>query len=328
MANAHEQQWDVKDPTTDSSAIDSLFPATIQAANLLSKDPELVLQLQAALPHVPALPRVLQSDSHDLVEASADSSKEDVIAESWLPGAGEHNSENVGLEPVWPYNLIGDASPLFALARRTYYHRPNPNTSDWGFDPIQAARLQLNGEVGSTLVAITQKFQGFVNGMAKFEPTSKEFYVEQTGVVADALQEALVQDYDGLIRIAPAVPPGWNVDGSVYVRGKTKVDVQTRNGVVVTLVIESGVNQSLKVRNPWPGKPVDVISVKAGKTGAVMSRESNGEIEFSAAAGVSYLIDHHDQPIARDRFKMVSGAPARKPKRMGPVQIGIFSDDR
>ena len=39
-----------------------------------------------------------------------------------------------------------------------------------------------------------------MNGMAKWEETGKEFYVEQTGVVADALQEALVQDYDGLIQ--------------------------------------------------------------------------------------------------------------------------------
>lgn len=33
-----------------------------------------------------------------------------------------------------------------------------------------------------------------------------EFYIEQVGVVAAALQEALVRYYDGLIRIAPAVP--------------------------------------------------------------------------------------------------------------------------
>jgi hypothetical protein len=184
--------------------------------------------------------------------ASADAEGTDVIAESYLPGAENHNIENIGLEPVWPYAIIGDASPIFALAQRTYEHRPNISAADWSFDPIQAARLDLGAEVGSTLVETTQKFQGFVNGMAKWEPSAREFYVEQAGVVADALQEALVQDYDGVIRIAPAIPPGWDFDGSVYVTGKTKVDVQVRDGKATTVVIESGTAQKLKIRNPWP----------------------------------------------------------------------------
>jgi hypothetical protein len=33
-----------------------------------------------------------------------------VIAESYLPAAHNHNAENIGLEPVWPYNVIGDTN--------------------------------------------------------------------------------------------------------------------------------------------------------------------------------------------------------------------------
>lgn len=325
-SNAHETQWDVTDPTTDIAAIMALYPATIQAANLLGKDPDLVRQLQAALPKVPPLPRTAAAGPHTLLTASADAAEDDVIAASWLPGAEQHNIENIGLEPVWPYDLIGDTSPLFALARRTYVHRPNPVAVDWGFDPIQAARLQLGSEVGSTLVQTTQKFQGFVNGMAKWEAGAQEPYVEQTGVVADALQEALVQDYDGVIRIAPAIPPGWDFDGSVYVRGKTKVDVQTRNGAVTVVVIEAGTAQTIKMRNPWPGQPVDVFS---GKTVAkVVARTSGSQIEFDAAAGATYLVENHDQPIANAPFAPVSGNPASSPKKLGAVQIGLFRGDQ
>ena len=53
--NAHEQQWDVTDSTTDISAIKALYPATIEAAKLLDKDPDLVNKLQAALPKIPPL---------------------------------------------------------------------------------------------------------------------------------------------------------------------------------------------------------------------------------------------------------------------------------
>ena len=72
------------------------------------------------------------------------------------------------------------------------------------------------------------------------------------------------------------------------VRGKTKVDVQTRDGAVVTLVIESGSDQPMKIRNPWPGKPVDVIAAKTGKK--LVSAAAGPVIEFTAKAGESYSV--------------------------------------
>jgi len=248
-----------------------------------------------------------------------------VIAESYLPSAEDHNIENIGLEPVWPYDLIGDTSPLFPLALRTYAHRPNSSAVDWSFDPIQAARLGLGSEVGSTLVETTQRFQGFVNGMSKWESSAKEFYVEQTAVVADALQEALVQDYDGVIRIAPAIPPGWDFDGSVYVRGNTKVDVQTRNGAVANILIEAGTSQPLKIRNPWPGKPLDVISARTGKT--IVTVVVGPVIEFAGSAGASYVVEKQGSAAAELRFPPVSGARAIAAKKLGRVQIGLLANN-
>ena len=321
-SNAHETQWDVIDPTTDIAAIRALYPATIEAAKLLGKDADLVRQLQAALPKVPPLPRTQQTGPRTLLPTSADGGGADVIAESYLPAAEDHNIENIGLEPVWPFGIIGDSSPLFALAQRTFAHRPNISAVDWSSDPIQAARLGLGSEVGSTLIATTQRFQGFVNGMAKWEASAKEFYVEQAAVVADALQEALVQDYDGMIRVAPSIPPGWDFDGTVYVRGNSKVDVQTRDGEVTTVVIEAGTSRSFKIRNPWPGKPVDVLRAKTGK--AVVTREVGPVLEFSGTAGATYVVKKHGVGGAMVPIPSVKGTPAIEAKRLGPVQIGIF----
>jgi alpha-L-fucosidase 2 len=322
-SNAHETQWDVTDPTTDISAILAFYPAIIKAANLLGKDAALVRELKAALPKLPPLPRTKPMAPHTLLAAFADADANDVIAESYQPGAEVHNIENIGLEPVWPYDIIGDTSPLFPLAQRTYAHRANSSVVDWSFDPIQAARLQLGGEVASTLSETTQKFQCFVNGMAKWEASATEFYVEQTGVVADALQESLVQDYDGVIRIAPAIPPGWDFDGSVCVRGKTKVDVQTRNGSVTTVVIEAGIPQRLKVRNPWPSEPVDVVSADTGN--AVVSATST-ILEFETVAGRIYILQRHEK--GGTLLEPISGTPATSAKRFGRVQIGLFRDDK
>ena len=43
VANAHETQWAVQDPTTDIAADQALFPAVISAATLLSTDSSLVV---------------------------------------------------------------------------------------------------------------------------------------------------------------------------------------------------------------------------------------------------------------------------------------------
>ena len=143
-------------------------------------------------------------------------------------------------------------SPLFPLAKRTYANRLFKGVADWSFDPIQAARLHLGSDVESTLVTITEHSQLTPNGFANWDREYGEFYIEETGIVADALQEALVQDYDGVIRIGPAIPSAWDFDGSVFVRGRTKVDVEARNGEVVLAVIEAGSTAPIRVRNPWP----------------------------------------------------------------------------
>ncbi|MBT9332432.1 glycosyl hydrolase family 95 catalytic domain-containing protein [Paracidobacterium acidisoli] len=320
-SNAHETQWDVIDPTTDLAGIKTLYPETIEAAKLLGKDPDLIRQLQAALSKIPAFPRTQESGPLTLLPPTADASGQDVIAASYQPAAEKHNIENIGLEPVWPYGLIGDASPDFALARRTYEHRPFVAQADWSCDPMQAARLDLGSEVQATLVSLTEHYQEFANGLANWGGHFGEFYVEESGVVADALQEALVQDYDGLIRIAPAIPSGWDFDGSVYVRGKTKVDVQVTKGVVTTAVIEAGTTEQLKVRNPWPGRKVDVISSTGAKA---ITADSGPVLTFHAVAGTRYLLAPQDAPSSAQPFAPVTGTPATAAKRLGPVQIGLF----
>jgi hypothetical protein len=325
-SNAHETQWDVTDPTTDIAAARALYPVTIEAAKLLGKDDALILQLQAALPKIPPFPRTQDTGSRTLLPPSADASGQDVIAESYLPGAENHNAENIGLEPVWPYSLVGDASPLFALARRTYEHRLFRGVADWSFDPIQAARLDLGSEVGKTLEQVTERSQHSINGLANWDKQYGEFYIEQTGVVAAALEEMLVQDYDGLLRLAPAVPPGWDVDGSVYVGGRTKVDVQVTDGIVTTAVIEVGAAQNFRVRNPWPGQAVDIV-VGSNGTRAVKG-DAAPVLTFHAEAGVRYLLEREDSPVSSMRFTAISGVPAVTARKLGHAQIGLFGEDQ
>lgn len=307
-SNAHEQQWDTTDPTTDLSARSALFPAVIQAAMLLRTDSRLVQQLKAELTQIPPLPQA--------EKATMAGTKQQVIAESYDPAAQAHNEENIGLEPVWPYSLIAGDSPQVALARATFATRPYPVHQDWSFDPVQAARLGLSDEVRSTLIALTEKYQKYINGFANWGGPAGEFYVEQEGVVALALAEALVQDYDGLIRIAPAVPHAWDFEGSVWVRNRTRIDVQTRAGVPDTVVIEAGASETIALRNPWPGQSIEVIDAN-GKT---TMRSTGPNLKLPVRQGSSYLL----RPVGSTTgaFAAISGQASLQLKKLGAVQIG------
>ena len=140
VANAHETQWAVQDPTTDIAADQALFPAVISAATLLGTDSALASQLRTALGQIEPYPRTSQRTVPAAEPAAHLGVRRrerrrqgnDVIADSYQPSAANHNQENIGLEPVWPYGVIGDSTivngdNLTALADRTYNSRPYPN---------------------------------------------------------------------------------------------------------------------------------------------------------------------------------------------------------
>ncbi|HEX4021686.1 MAG TPA: glycoside hydrolase [Acidobacteriaceae bacterium] len=320
-SNAHETQWDVHDPTTDISAMKSLFPAVLQAASILKTDTALAHQLQAALPEILPLPRADETDTRRLLKATDDGGH-DIIAPSYEPGATMHNTENIGLEPVWPYSILGDSGSDHDLAVRTYMHRPNQLDDDWSSDPIDAARLGLAKEVQSSLIGLTEKYQAYPSGLATF--VGPEFYVEQIGVLTAAVQEALVQDYDGVIRIAPAWPSDWDADGTVFIQDRSKVDVQIRQGIPRTVVIEAGFTGHIRIRNPWPGKSVEAVSGQDNHRVAITSVDRS-ILEFPVSQGQAYIIQRSGFPNAAHPFAPVTGIPAMSPKTLGPRSIGLLA---
>ena len=323
-ANAHETQWDVQDPTTDIVAMQALFPVIISAAGILDVDAALVAQLQAPLSKMPPLPRTDAATHTQLLTAAADNAGQDVFAISYEPATQLHNSENLDLEVVWPYGLIGDSGPETALAQRTYAHRRFVHSADWSFDALQAARLGLASEVASDLVSVTENYQGFVNGLGLLgggtNNGSSEPYIEQSGVATAAINEALVQDYDGLLRIAPAWPSGWDANGTVFIRGGSKVDVALKGGAVVLVILEAGSTGSVNVRNPWPGQAATVLD---GATRAV-NVQSTAAATFTVGttAGHWYILVPTTAATSPPRV-MVTGTPATKPISLGNVQIGL-----
>jgi hypothetical protein len=321
-ANAHETQWAVNDPTTDLAAMQALFPATISAAQKLNTDASLVAQMQTAQTEIPAYARTDQATLQQLLTPAADASGTDVIADSYQPTATIRNSENIGLEPVWPWNIISDTSSLEALAARTYTHRPVTGGNDWSMDAIDAARLDMASEVQAKLISITQGHQVYISGMADLGNTvGTESYVEQASGVATAVDEALVQDYDGLLRFAPAWPSGWDVSGTISVQNNTKVDVQVEGGTLATAAIQAGATQTMQVRNPWPGQAVEVVNGSSGTV--VVGSTTAGTLSVPVTAGQTYLVERPSALTTSLPFAQVTGVKATAAKHLGGVKIGL-----
>jgi hypothetical protein len=321
-SNAHETQWDVTDPSTDLSARHTLYRDVIAAAQVVNLNDPIVKSSHAELSAIPPFPLVAADNQKQLLRDQSGDDRS-VIAESAQPDAPQHNFENIGLEPVWPYGLIGDDDVLTALGRRTFEHRPYPTNQDWSFDPVQAARLGLNDQVGETLEKLTKTYQGYPNGLSNWGGGSGEFYIEQSAIVALTLSEALVQDYDGVIRIAPAVPSGWTMAGTVAIQGRSRVYVETNGSEVGTCILKAGSNQSVSLRSPWQGHPIDVTDDSTGRK--IITGSQDKIVHFAVLSNHQYIVSRAGQDISREHFSPLGGHVADQPKRLGNREIGLSS---
>jgi hypothetical protein len=340
VANAHETQWAVQDPTTDIVADRTIFPIIAKAAKLTGEkageDP-LLAQFATALTEIPPYPRtddatrtnLLNPDYTQAETQAADATGTDMIGISYQPAAHRDNSENIELEPLWPWNQVSDQDAnLWALEQRSYTNRPNVGGADWSYDAVDAARLEQPAQVESDLVALTETHQVYPNGLADIGSTvGYQPYQEQSANIAAAVDEALAQDYDGIIRFAPAWPADWNGSGTVYIQRGDKVDVQVENGQLATAAIEAGSSGVLRVKNPWPGQGVEVVS-GSGAHQVVVPSTADAIIKVPVTAGGSYLVEQAAAPTTALPFAPVTGVAAMTDKHLGKVQIGLDAPPR
>ncbi|SHM11119.1 Ig-like domain-containing protein [Actinacidiphila paucisporea] len=339
-ANAHETQWAVQDPTTDIALDQAVFPLIGRIATLLGTDhgadKVLVARVATAQRQIPPYPRTDQATRSRLLNpgytaaetAAADATGTDMLAISYEPAAQRRNGENIELEPLWPWNTVSDQDPnLFSLEQRSYAHRPNKGGNDWSMDAIDAARLQDPAEVRSNLVALTEGHQVYPNGFADLgNSVGYQPYIEQESGVATAVGEALAQDYDGILRFAPAWPAEWDGAGTVFIKGRSKADVQVQGGRLVTAAIEAGTSGTQRVENPWPGQPTEVVD---GENGHVVLKASTAALlNVPVKSGRTYLVQQAAAPTTALPFAPVTGSAPATARHLGGVQLGLDAGTR
>ena len=319
-SDALESVQKTSNPVTDVAAMKVVFPLVAQVADMLGEDPALAARLRAAIPEIPGF-----------TIASRDSG---VIAPSETDATVGANGQNPQVEPVWPWGLFGDnGGAATILAVRTFENRPNTMTFGWDPSPVQAARLGLAGQVQNTLVEGTKQFQTCPSGMATFARADSGHLCGQGGFVdpynewgAEAtlgMQEASIQDYNGLLQIAPALPSSWDADISLKTPGGHTVSTQVRGGVPTLVGIQAGSNDTLRIRNPWPGQQIEVVD-GASEDNVLVASTSADEITLPVSAGNSYLLERTAVPYSTFAFAPVSGTAATTVRHLGDdAVIGV-----
>jgi hypothetical protein len=261
--------WWATDPAIDVALIRMLMKAVLEASDILGLDPDLRAgwrELLESLAEIPNNGEVLL-DHRDAApdsrlghtgllcpvytagEIGLGSSREvQEMAVRTLRGVHERTSRAVAGYPFdihtwnddccWP-NLIGYAARLgLAEEARDYLY-------DYGI----FQHLKPNG-----LFA----FDCPVNDGQRLTrwgmPDSNE---AMTAVVC----EMLIQSYDGVIRIAPAVPREWDAKFERFLGvGAFEVDAEIAGGRVQRVSLRSLAGSRCRLVSPWPGQTVEVRS--------------------------------------------------------------------
>ena len=212
---------------------------------------------------------------------------------------------------------------LFALEQRSYAHRPNKGGNDWSMDAIDAARLQNPAEVRADLISHHRGPPGLPERLRRPRQHRRLPALHRAGV--RRRHRGRRGAGAGLRRHHPLRAGLAGRLGRRRQRlhpGQDKVDVQVQDGQLVTAAIEAGSTGTLRVKNPWPGQPLEVVDGKNGRIVVAPAPagppERPGE-DGQVLPGAAGRRAHH-RPAVR------GGRPAPRPtaaRHLGRVQIGL-----
>ncbi len=309
-SNAHESFWSVKNPTTDLAGLRYLFPCLLEASRILGVDADLRPVWQERLDNLAPYPKDAQGEAVLYYEMPPD--EKPVY----------RNAENPELFPIGVFPLITQGSPDYDLALRTFHRRRNVNVYGWTTDSICAARLGLadspEGEhppqqmgLRELLPLHAEYYQNYPCGLQDYygRKPGKHCYLEGSGTFSTGVGEMLLQSWDGVIRICPALPKAWDADFKLLATGGFEVSGHARQGQVVALSLLSLRGQPVALANPFGG-PAAVTS--EDKT--VLS-SADPLLKFPTQAGKTYLVTRGG--VAWKTIE-VSAAPNDAPKHLSP----------
>ena len=306
--HVHEDFWGVKDGIMDLAAIRGTAPLAIRGAEILGVDADLRIKWQELLDNLASYPLGRDPRAKALTGAVL---AEDVWAAGHLGDVnGQHNPEDVWLNPVFPFedwtletrDIATDkiVQETLDLAPRHATVLNGAGLSTAIRTPIAVARAGRGEELPAVLSSYYKAFSPLPNGMSLFEgPTAPS--VEHLGLLTTTLQDALVQSVSPrpgepeIIRVFPAWPERWQASFRLLVRGGFLVSSSVQGGEVKSVELHSRLGESCRLRNPW-GSRCDVI-----ETDGDVQVLSGDVLRFDTKRGKDYRIVRHTPWQQADR---------------------------
>lgn len=266
--NAHEDFWGVTDSIMDLAAIRGTAPLAICAAERLDVDGELRASWQTLLDELAPYPMGRDPRAQALAGGA-------LADDAWAAGYrgvidGSHNSEDVQLTPIFPFEdwtLATRDAQMATVACRTLACVPRHRQVLDGAElptairsPIAAVRAGAGEALPVILARYRTAFAPLANGFSLFEqgtPGSQAHSIEHLGLLTMILQEALLQSVaprpsePEIIYVFPAWPRAWDAEFRLLARGGFMVAAGMRDGVTQSIEIESRRGEVCRVYNPW-----------------------------------------------------------------------------
>jgi hypothetical protein len=305
-SNALETYWGVRDAITDLAAIRSLFPIAIKASEDLGVDEEMRRRWRTVLDHLSPYP------------VSDDGSR---YAPHDPPASPAHNGQNVTSELIWPYGVTGVGAADYQKALNGWIARPYAYGNIWSSDAVQAARLGLGDEALKGMRRMIEAYQSYPNGLTNDANGRFEFL----GTHLSAINESLLQSYNGKIRVFPAVPSDSDFVGrfTLLARGGYLISSEYENKDVTYIALKSLYGNRVAVANPWVG---DRVRVRRASRNEALLITTEPEFTFNTTPGTVYIVERVAKPQSTYSHIRLTGAANGDGKRLtgSTATLGTF----
>lgn len=157
----------------------------------------------------------------------------------------------------------------------------------------------------------------------------RHFYNEAMPIVCTAVNEMLIQSYDGIIRLCPAAPNNWNMEFKLAAANSFIINAEFDKGYVLWVCVESKSGNTCRMVNPWSGR--NVYCVEIGSNGDILSSKEvtpqlikdDNVIEFSTSVGNRYLITVEGNALDEWTVETMDFKRNQNYKKLGDAQLGL-----
>jgi len=156
----------------------------------------------------------------------------------------------------------------------------------------------------------------------------RHFDNEAMPIVSCAINEMLIQSYDGTIRICPGVPSTWDVRFDLAAAGGFRVSAEQKNGSILFVALESRLGGACRIQHPWPsdetfvcfdmtpGSPIQRVKYVEEKTGV------ERVLRWETAAGRRYLLVRRETDLKTWKVARETPERRRAPRNLKQAKLG------